>query len=250
MTEEFVAFGEFDHFTEIHHADFIRKVFHYGKIMRDEQYRKPEFIPEIVKQIDNLRLNRHVERGNGFVGYYHVGIHHDSPGNAYSLSLSARELVRVTPRMFSYQTDGFQNIVDFTIYFFFIPDAVYDKPFGDNLPYGHPRIERRYRILKYHLNAGRKFRAFRDAFFNRVFFAKFFQRLFVAFGGGEFFRIFLFEVCRKSGGVIGIAAFSLSDSLCHCDLPIGDEFCRLGFRSGDFGFDAFRGRRVILCFSL
>ena len=39
----------------------------HGEIMRDEEISEPEFLLQILQQIDDLRLDRHVERGDRLV---------------------------------------------------------------------------------------------------------------------------------------------------------------------------------------
>ena len=54
--------GSLDNPTEIHHSHIVGYVFHDGEIVRDEQVREAELCTKFNQQIDNLSLNRNIER--------------------------------------------------------------------------------------------------------------------------------------------------------------------------------------------
>ncbi len=56
-----------DDTAEIHHRDAAADVVDHGEIVRDEEIGEPEFLLQILQQIDDLRLDRHVERGDRLV---------------------------------------------------------------------------------------------------------------------------------------------------------------------------------------
>ena len=174
--------------------------------MRDEQYRKPEFIAQIVQKIDYLRLNGYVKRGNGLVGNNHFGVHYNGTRNADTLTLTARKLMRVTRRMLGNKTYEFEHLIDLFIDYVFILFALNYKTFGDNITHGHTRIERSDRILKYHLNLRYQSRTLCLSQLRSVFL--FYRRLlfFIGFGGDKRF-VFCFDGGNLFGGVIFIAIF-------------------------------------------
>ena len=47
----------------------------------------------ILEQVDHLRLDRHVERGDRLVGHEQLGVQGQGPGDADALALAAGELV-------------------------------------------------------------------------------------------------------------------------------------------------------------
>ena len=65
---ELVARGFLYDSAEVHHGDLIGEMFDDGKIVRDEQIRDVAFLLQIVEQIQNLGLNRNIQRGNRFIG--------------------------------------------------------------------------------------------------------------------------------------------------------------------------------------
>jgi hypothetical protein len=51
-----------------HDRDARRKVVDQYQIMTDENDREPEFLAQIHQKVQDLRLHRHVKRGDRFVG--------------------------------------------------------------------------------------------------------------------------------------------------------------------------------------
>ena len=120
--------------------------------MRYEQNGNTEFSAQFVQQIDYLRLYGYVQSGNGFVGYNEFRFHDHRTRNAYSLTLTAGKLMRISPSMFAHQSDFFKYIVNLFVDLLFILDALDNQSFRDDIPNGHSRIKRSDRILKDHLN--------------------------------------------------------------------------------------------------
>ena len=79
----------FDELAEIHYADASRYVLDNGQPMRNEKIGQPELSLEILKQIDDLCLHRHVKRRNRFVAYYEFRIESKSSRDSDSLALTA-----------------------------------------------------------------------------------------------------------------------------------------------------------------
>ena len=65
----------------------MAKIFHHAQIVGDEQEGQIEPFPQFQKQVDDLRLNRDVERGDRFVRHDQAGIEGDGAGDADALSV-------------------------------------------------------------------------------------------------------------------------------------------------------------------
>ena len=70
---------------------------HDREVVGDEQVRELELVLQLLEQIDDLRLNRDVERRHGLIRDDEVRVERERPRKADALSLAARELVRVAP---------------------------------------------------------------------------------------------------------------------------------------------------------
>ena len=67
IVEEVFFASEFYHAAEIHDADLVRNMLHNGKVVRDEHVREIVLLLQILKEVDDLRLDGHVQRRNGLV---------------------------------------------------------------------------------------------------------------------------------------------------------------------------------------
>ena len=65
------------------------------EVVGDEQVGQAELALQVVEQVQDLALDRHVERRDGLVADDEVGVDRERPGDADALALAARELVRV-----------------------------------------------------------------------------------------------------------------------------------------------------------
>ncbi|KAF9119809.1 hypothetical protein BGX30_003610 [Mortierella sp. GBA39] len=126
--------------------------------MGDEQVGQPQLLLQVLQQIDDLGLNRYVQRRYGFVGENEPRVQGDRAGDADPLPLPAGELVRIPLRPRWVESHQFQQLADaaadvsggalpLTVHFKRLGDAVADLP---------ARIQRSVRILedRLHMLAG------------------------------------------------------------------------------------------------
>ena len=81
--------------------------------MRNKYERDAPFRPEFPDQLENLGLNRDIERGNCLVRDDQVGFRQDGTGDTDSLALAAGKLVRQPAKQALLQADGFEDLVTF-----------------------------------------------------------------------------------------------------------------------------------------
>ena len=79
---------------------------HDRQIVGDKEHRGAGFAQEPCEHPQNLRLNGHVESGNGFIGNEHIGLRREGARNADALPLSAAEFVRIAVRQFGGEFDA------------------------------------------------------------------------------------------------------------------------------------------------
>ena len=87
--EDISLWRELDDLAEIHHRHAMRDVLDNGEIVADEQQREAELPLQVLQQIDDLRLDRDVERRNRFVADDQVGFRRECPGDTDTLALTA-----------------------------------------------------------------------------------------------------------------------------------------------------------------
>ena len=76
------------HEPVLHHIDIFGELPDDGQVMGDEDHRHAVFVLEVLDEIEDLRLHRHVERGGRFVGDQHVGPVGQGHGDHDALALA------------------------------------------------------------------------------------------------------------------------------------------------------------------
>ena len=144
-----------DDLAEIHHRDAVGHVLDDGEVVADEQERQAELLLQVLQQVDDLRLDRDVERRDRLVADDEVGLGRERAGDADALALPAGELVRPAvhrvarqphrvhqaPRPVSSRSAADRGEAE-------IADRL-----GQDVAHAHARVEARERVLEHHLHA-------------------------------------------------------------------------------------------------
>jgi hypothetical protein len=67
---------------------------HHPEVVGDKQKRDAAVVAQVGKQIDDLRLNRHIKGRDGLIGDDKIRVEDQRPGNTDPLALAAGELMR------------------------------------------------------------------------------------------------------------------------------------------------------------
>src|SRR5947209_2594037 len=147
-TEELLAGSELNNFAEVHHGDPIADLLHHRHVVGDKEIGQVEVVLQILEQIEDLRLDRNVERRHRFVGDDQLWPKRKGACDADPLPLSAAEFVREPAPILPAQADDFKQLTDDALPFMGRADAVDEQSLADDLPYRHPWIERPIGVLK------------------------------------------------------------------------------------------------------
>ena len=79
--------------------------------MGDEDDRQAELALEVAQQVEDLRLDRDVERRDRLVGDQQLGLERERAGDADPLALAAGELVRVAVVVLGVQPDRLHQLL-------------------------------------------------------------------------------------------------------------------------------------------
>ena len=142
---ECVGGPHFDKLSLVHDCDPLRDIFDSAEIVRDEEEREAQLLLQADEKIEDLRLDRDVERGDRLVAYDEFGVEREGAGDADALALAAAELVRVAPFGRGGKADEGEELIDVSV------DFVDFERFFDNGACRHARVERGVGILKDHL---------------------------------------------------------------------------------------------------
>src|ERR1043166_1624859 len=129
----------------------------HGQAMRDKQIRQTKLFLQILQQIHDLRLNRHIESRYGLIANYQFRIERQSSCDADPLALSTRKFVWITVGIFRIEPDLLQQIENALVAFGLVADLMYDERLGDDRSNAKPRVEARIRILKNDLHLAPEF---------------------------------------------------------------------------------------------
>ena len=92
--EHIVHIADFDDAPRVHHGDAVGESGDDAQVVRDQDDRRAGCLLGRPEHIENLRLDRDVERGRRLVGDDHVGLVGHRHRNHHALPHAARELVR------------------------------------------------------------------------------------------------------------------------------------------------------------
>ncbi len=80
--EDAILRSDLHHAPEIHHHHSVGDVSHHREVVRDEEAREPAALLQVLEQVDDVRLDRDVERRDRFVGDDQAGLERDGARDA------------------------------------------------------------------------------------------------------------------------------------------------------------------------
>src|SRR5205085_3860890 len=116
--------------------------------MRDEEVSQAQLLLQILKQIDHLRLYRHIKRAHWLIADDELGVESEGARDADALPLAAGKFMRIARRVLRLQADQFEQFPDAVFALMTCAGAVNHQRLGDDLADLHARVERGIRVLK------------------------------------------------------------------------------------------------------
>ena len=150
--EELVRRSDLDDPPEVHDRDAVGDVADDREVVRDEDVGEVELLLQLDEQVEDLGLDRDVERGDGLVGDDELRLQHERAREPDALPLPAAELVRVAVGRLGRHADALEHVVDDRPAALPPGDAVDREPLGDQVADLHARIERPHRVLEHDLH--------------------------------------------------------------------------------------------------
>ncbi len=148
---ERVAVGHLDDLAEVHHRNTVGNVLHHREVMGDEQVGEAELVLQVFEEVNDLGLDRNVQRRDGFVGDDEVGVRGEGAGDPDPLSLAAGELVRVPVGEVGIESDRLEQLLD-PLGALILRDQPVDlHRLRDDVADRHPGVQRGVGVLKDHL---------------------------------------------------------------------------------------------------
>ena len=100
-----VRVRDLDDVPEVHDRDPVGDVPDDPEIVRDEEVREVEVLLQALEEVQDLRLDRDVERRHGLVAHDQLRVRAQGPRDPDALALAARELVWVAVVVLGVQPD-------------------------------------------------------------------------------------------------------------------------------------------------
>src|SRR5207245_1136932 len=98
-----------DDAAKIHDGHALADMLDDRQIMGNEEISEPQLLLQVLQQIDDLGLDRYVQRRHRLVADNQLGFDRERPRDTDALTLPARELVRMPAHVIRLQTDGLEQ---------------------------------------------------------------------------------------------------------------------------------------------
>ncbi len=142
----------FDDAAGIHHIDPGGVAGDHPEIVRDDDQRDAEPAGQLLHQLEDLRLDRHVERRRRLVGDDQLGVAGQCDRDHDALAHAARELMRILfqAALGVGDADQAQQLDRAALRSRDIAAAMLLDRLGDLPPDGQDRVQRGHRLLEHH----------------------------------------------------------------------------------------------------
>ena len=147
----FSGWGALHDPAEIHHGHGIRQLADNGKIVRYEQERYAQPVAQVAEQIEDLRLDPHVQRRQRFVGDDQLGFNDQCTGQCNPLPLPPGQGMWITITVFGSQANRLQHGHGSTLPAGCLAYAKVIQWFCQCLQNGPPGAQGCQRVLEYNL---------------------------------------------------------------------------------------------------
>src|SRR5690606_9922911 len=138
--------------ARVHHVYPVGVTSHHTEIVGDDDERDPEPLREILHQLQDLRLDRHVQRSGRLVGDDELGLAGQCHRDHYALAHATAQMVWILPEPAlrvgdPHETQQFERSLPSLL---IVLVEVRFERLGQLPPDGQHRIERSHRLLEHH----------------------------------------------------------------------------------------------------
>ena len=109
MSQDLFRGTEFDEIAGTHHRNVGGDLRDHRQAVRNEYIGQPEFLLQFLQKQQNLRADRNVQRGNGFIGHNQFGPQDEGTRDPDALALAAGKFVRIFLQCVFGQSDTAKN---------------------------------------------------------------------------------------------------------------------------------------------
>ena len=155
LGEDVLGSAFLDDLAALHDVDALGHLADDAEVVGDEQHGHAHLALQLLQQLEDLRLDGHVERRRRLVGDQQVGLVGERHGDHDALALAARQLVRegIEPLFRIADADLVQQLQHAHAHGLLVHAPVHAQHLA-HLPLdGVQRVERRHRLLEDHRDA-------------------------------------------------------------------------------------------------
>ncbi len=155
LGEDVLGGAFLDDLAALHDVDALGHLADDAEVVGDEQQRHAHLALQLLQQLEDLRLDRHVERGGRLIGDQQVRLVGERHGDHDALALAARQLMRkrVETLFRLADADLVQQLQHARTHGLLVHAPVHAQHLA-HLPLdGVQRVERRHRLLEDHRDA-------------------------------------------------------------------------------------------------
>src|SRR5258706_2384125 len=142
----------FDHAAQVHDDHAVRYVANHPEVVAYEQVRELQLLAQANEEVQHLRLDRHIECGDGLVAHEEARAHGESAGDADAAALTARELVRKAAHERRIHADPLERPGNERIALAPRDETVNHRSFTHDVHDAKARVQRSERVLENHLD--------------------------------------------------------------------------------------------------
>src|SRR3954447_4827360 len=152
LAEQFAGRRELDDLAQVHHRDPVTHVLDHGQVVRDEHVGEVELLLQIRQQVDDLRLDRYVQRRHRLVADHQLRPQREGARHPDPLPLATGEVGREPVVVLGVQPDQLHQFLDLLLPLATGGDVVDRKRVTDDRPAPAARVQRAVRVLEDHLD--------------------------------------------------------------------------------------------------
>src|SRR5450759_4409172 len=142
------AVRDLDDLAEVHDGHAVGGVLDHRQVVGDEDVCQFELVLKVLEEVDDLRPDGHVEGAHRLVADDELRVERQGAGDADTLALPARELVRVALGVLGAEPDGLEQLEDALLALGLGADVVDLERLADDVAHAHARVQRGVRVLE------------------------------------------------------------------------------------------------------
>jgi hypothetical protein len=140
--------ADLDDLAQVHHGHAVADALHHRHVVRDEEESHAQLALQVEHEVDDLRLDRHVQRRDRLVGHHHLGVERQRAGDGDALALAAGELVGIALRVVGRQAHLFEQPAHPGLRLGAAGDAVHQERLHDREAHREARVQRGEGVLE------------------------------------------------------------------------------------------------------